>query len=128
MTTNRQTYDQAYLAQGNGDFVQCTDFTIDTNVNAKEVHTLRRPGSGVVLGVRESSVSFNLTVDGEGPERSFHSQMIRGVEVQLRAKIPGGEVLTLNGKYGNISVSAPLDDAVTYGISFVGKLETPAVA
>lgn len=128
MANNQQTYDQAYLAQGNGDFVQCTDFTIDTTNNGKQVHTLRRKGSGVVLGVQESNVSFNLAIDGEGPERTFHSQMIRGKEIQLRGKIPGGEVLTLNGKYTAIGVGAPLDDAVTYAVSFVGHLETPAAA
>lgn len=128
MAENLESYDQAYLAQGPGDFVQVTNFNISTTVNAKVKHTLRRAAAGVVLGRGEATVSFDLIVDETGPERAFHNDMITGREVQLRAKIPGGEVLTLDGKYGNITVDAPLDDAVKYSVGFMGKLKRPTNA
>lgn len=126
MAENGKVYQTGFLAQGSGDFIQVTNFSITSTVNAKVKHTLRKSGAGVMLGVKESSVSFDLIVDGDGPERDFHRQMEEGVEVQLRAKIPGGVVLTLNGKYGDLGVDAPLDDVVKYSLGFVGKLEKPS--
>lgn len=128
MANNQESYDQAYLAQGGGDFITVTNFNISTTVNAKVKHTLRRTAAGVVLGRAEVSVSFDLIVGATGPERAFHNQMLRGEEIQLRAKIPGGEVLIMNGKYGNIIVDCLLDDAVKYSVGFMGGVERPLAA
>ena len=122
----QKKYPQAYLAQGNGDFVSATDFSIKTTNNAKQIHTLREKGSGFTLGTEESNVSFNLVVSERGPEREFHRQLKEGEAVQIRAKIPGGSVLTLNGVYNSIDISASLDDAVKYAIGFVGHMERPS--
>ena len=119
----QKRYPQAFLAQGNGDFVSCTNFSIKTTNNAKQIHTLREKGSGFTLGKTESTVSADLVVSEDGPERNFYRQLQTGTPIQLRAKIPGGEVKTLNGVYSGVDLECPLDDAVKLSLSFVGNME-----
>lgn len=128
MSENGKVYGQGYLAQGNGDFIQCTNYSLNSSVDAKQISTLRKPGAGVVNGVPTSTVSFELVIDGAGPERNFHRQMIEGEEIQLRCKVPGTAPLTLNGHYSSIGVEVPLDDAVKYSVEFVGHLDKPRAA
>lgn len=129
MADNEQElFAKAFLAQGNGDLVRVTNFQVTTTNNGKQVHTLREDGAGVTLGVRESSVSFDFVVGENGFERNYVKDIQDGKIVQLRAKFPGGKVLTLNGIYTNVSLDAPLDDAVKGSMSFVGKLEKQRAA
>lgn len=116
-------YPQAFLAQGNGDLLQVTNFTLNLTNNAKQVHTLRRKGSGVTLGTEESTVGFDFAIDEDGAERDYWKDVQRGTIRQLRAKIPGGKTLTVNGAYQGVDLDAPLDDATKGSASFIGKLE-----
>lgn len=119
-----EVFSKAYLAQGNGDLVRVTNFTINYGNGGKQVHTLREDGAGVTLGVRETSVSFDFPIgDTIGMERAYVKAIQDGTIVQLRAKIPGRKVFTMNGIYNAITLDAPLDDAVKGSCTFVGKLE-----
>lgn len=129
MADNEQElFAKAFIAQGNGDLVRVTNFNVTTTNNGKQVHTLREDGAGVTLGVRESTVSFDFVVGENGFERNYVKDVQDGKILQLRCKFPGGKVLTLNGIYTNVSLDAPLDDAVKGSIQFVGKLEKQRAA
>lgn len=121
--TEQLLYPQAFIAQGNGDLVQVTDFTASLTNNAKQKHTLRRKGAGITLGTEESTVTFNSIIDEDGPERDYWRDAQRGNIKQLRVKIPGGKVLTYNGTYKDVNLDGPLDDATKVSVTFIGKLE-----
>jgi hypothetical protein len=128
MAGEQLIYPQAYIAQGNGDLIQVTNFTITLTNNAKQVHTLRRKGAGIALGVQESGCTFDFAIDENGPEKNYWRDVIRGIIRQLRAKVPGGKtVLTLNGAYSSCDLDGPLDDATKGSCSFVGHMEEPEV-
>lgn len=126
--TEQELFAKAFLAQGNGDLVRVTNFKVTTTNNGKQVHTLREDGAGVTLGVRESTVTFDFVVGENGFERTYIKDVQDGKIVQLRAKFPGGKVLTLNGIYTSVDLDAPLDDAVKGSITFIGKLEKQRAA
>jgi len=126
--TEQELFAKAFLAQGNGDLVRVTDFSVTTTNNGKQVHTLREDGAGVTLGVRESTVSFNFVVGERGFERNYIKDVQDGKIVQLRAKFPGGKVLTLNGIYTNVKLDGSIDDATKGSCEFVGKLEKQRAA
>src|SRR4051812_22190387 len=119
----QKRYPQAFLAQGNGDFMSCTNFSIKTTTNAKQIHTLREKGSGFTLGRTETTISADMVVSEDGPERNFYRDLLQGKPIQIRAKIPGGDVVTVNGVYSSVDLDAPLDDAVKISLSLVGKQE-----
>ncbi len=121
-----ELFPKAFIAQGNGDLVRVTDFSIKYGNDGKEVHTLREDGAGVTFGVRASSISFNFPVGENGFERDYIKAIQDRKIVQLRCKVPGGKVLTFTGAYISISLDAPLDDAVKGSVEFVGKLERQA--
>lgn len=120
-------YPQAFIAMGNGDLMQVTDFTINLTNNAKQVHTLRRKGAGVTLGTEETTVSFNFKIDEDGPERNYWADVKRGTIRQLRAKGPNVS-WTINGAYQSVDLSAPLDDAVQGSATFIGRMEEVRLA
>jgi hypothetical protein len=129
MADNEQElFAKAFIAQGNGDLVRVTNFNLTFTNNGKQVHTLREDGAGVTLGVRECTISFDFVVGENGFERNYVKDIQDGKIVQLRSKFPGGRVLTANGIYTNVSLDAPLDDAVKGSINFVGKLEKQRAA
>lgn len=123
MANEQLIYPQAFLAQGNGDLVQVSNFTVTLTSNAKQVHTLRRKGAGVTLGTEETTVTFDFAIDEDGPERNYWRDVKRGTIRQLRAKIPGGAVLTINGVYSACDLDAPLDDATKGSCTFIGRME-----
>ena len=125
-TVEQRKYPQSYIAQGNGDFVQCRSFNVKTTNNAKQIHTLREKGSGYTLGVEETTATAELVISEAGPERDFHRQLKEGEPVQLRVKIPGGLVLTMNGVYSGVDVDGPLDDATKFNLNFIGHMERPS--
>lgn len=121
----QRKYGQSYVAQGNGDFVQCTSFTVTTTNNGKQVHTLREKGSGYVLGVEESTIKMEFAISDAGPERDFHRQLKEGEPVLLRVKIPGGDVFSYNGVYTGVDMDGSLDDATKFSVNFVGHMDRP---
>jgi hypothetical protein len=118
-----ELFSKAFIAQGNGDLVRVTDFSIKYGNDGKQVHTLREDGAGVTFAPRASSVSFNFPIGENGFERDYIKAIQDGKILQLRCKVPGKKVLTFEGAYTSISIDAPLDDAVKGSIEFVGKLE-----
>lgn len=126
--TEQELFAKAFIAQGNGDLVRVTNYSVTTTNNGKQVHTLREDGAGVTLGVRESTISFDFVVGENGFERNYIKDVQDGKIIQLRAKFPGGKVLTFNGIYTNVQLDAPLDDAVKGTVQFVGKLEKQRAA
>lgn len=115
-------YPKGFVAMDNGDLVQVTSVKIDTSNNAKQIHTIRRKGAGITLGVEETTVSFDAVVDEEGVERNFFRRLQSGEIRQLRIKLPG-ETRTVDGVVKDESLELPLDDAVKYSIVFIGKQE-----
>lgn len=116
-------FPQSYLAMGNGDLVQVTDFTLNLANNGKQVHTQRRSGAGVVKGKPNTTVTFNFSIDEEGPERDYWRLVQKGTIKQLRAKTPGGRVFVVNGMFTAVNLNGPLEDATTGACTFIGKLE-----
>jgi hypothetical protein len=115
-------YPKVFLAQGNGDLVQVTNFTITLTNNAKQVHTLRRKGAGITLGTEECSISFDFAIDEDGPERNYWRDVKTGTVRQLRAKGPN-VAWTVNGAYQGCDLDAPLDDATKGSATFIGHME-----
>jgi hypothetical protein len=116
-------YPQAFLAQGNGDLMQVTNFTVTLGNGAKQQHTLRRKGAGISLGIQESTATFDFSIDEDGPERNYWKDVMKGTIRQIRAKAPGRTVLTLNGAYQSINLDGPLDDATKGSATFIGHME-----
>ena len=124
MAQEQLIYPQAFIAQGNGDLLQVTNFSITLTNNGKQVHTLRRKGAGVTMGTQESTVTFDFAIDEGGPERNYWRDVMRGIIRQLRGKVPGGKtVLTINGMYTGCDLDAPLDDATKGSATFIGHME-----
>lgn len=116
-------YPQAYLAQGNGDLVEVTDFSVNLTNGAKQHHTMRKPGAGIVFTPDECTVSFNSALSEDGAERNYWSDAQKKKIKQLRAKLPGGTTLTINGSYKDVNLDAPIDAATKVACTFVGVLE-----
>lgn len=128
MAETQELFAKAFIAQGNGDLVRVTNYQVKYTNNGKQVHTLREDGAGVTLGVRESNISFDFVIGENGFERNYIKDIQDGKIVQLRCKVPGTRVLTHNGIYTEITLDAPLDDAVKGSVTFVGKLEKQRAA
>jgi len=121
-------FPQAYLAMGNGDLIQVTNFTITLGSGAKQAHTLRRRGAGIIPGNQESQATFDSIISEDGIERNYWRDVIEGTIRQLRAKIPGGKTtLTLNGAFSQCDLDGPLDDATKVSCTFIGHMEKPEV-
>jgi len=121
-------YPQAYLAMGNGDLVQVTNFTATLGNGGKQQHTLRRRGAGVILGNQESQATFDSAIDENGPERNYWRDVIDGTIRQLRVKVPGGRTtLVINGMFTQCDLDGPLDDATKVSCTFIGHMEKPEV-
>lgn len=116
-------FPQSYLAMGNGDLTQVTDFRVSLTNKGKQVHTQRNPGAGVVKGKPECTITFNFVIDEKGYERNYWSLVQDGTIKQLRAKTPGGQVIVVNGMYTGTELNGPLEDATSGSATFVGKME-----
>lgn len=120
--SSQKIYPRGAIAMGNGDLFDVTDVKVDTTNGAKQIHTLRKKGSGISMGVEETKVSFNAVVSEDGPERDYLRIVKNGTIKQLRIKIPG-ETLTVEGTADSRSLELPLDGAIKYSINFIGHLE-----
>jgi predicted secreted protein len=118
----QKKFPRGWIAMGNGDLLQVTNVKIDHTNNAKQVHTIRRKGAGITLGVEETTVSFDAVVDEEGSERDYLKMLKRGQIKQLRVKVPG-ETLTITGTVSALSKELPLDSEIKYSITFIGRTE-----
>lgn len=118
----QKKFPRGWIAMGNGDLIQVTNVKIDHTNNAKQVHTIRRKGAGITLGVEETSVSFDAVVDEGGSERDYLKMLKQGQIKQLRVKVPG-ETLTITGTVSALSKELPLDSEIKYSITFIGRTE-----
>lgn len=109
------------LALGTGDLTKITNVKLDTNNNAKQIHTIRIKGAGITLGVEESALSFDLVVGEEGEERDWYELVKKGTIKQLRVKIPG-RTITIEGAVKTVGLELPLDDAIKQTIAAVGHM------
>jgi len=112
-------FPQAYIAEGAGDLMQVTDWTLDYTNNGKVQHTLRRPGAGAVKGKPAGMISFNFAIDEDGLERDYISRVRDGTFHEIRCKLPGGLTLTASGMYSAMKLNGPLEDATTGSATFV---------
>lgn len=118
----QKKFPRGWIAMGNGDLIQVTNVKIDHTNNAKQVHTIRRKGAGITLGVEETTVSFDAVVDEDGSERDYLKMLKQGQIKQLRVKVPG-ETLTITGTVSALSKELPLDSEIKYSITFIGRTE-----
>jgi hypothetical protein len=114
-------YPRGRIALGSGDLIDVTDVKIDLTNNAKQVHTLRRPGAGYTMGTQETTVTFNVAVSEEGPERDYVEMVQKGLIKQLRIKIPG-KTINVEGVFKNVGFELPLDSEIKQSLTFVGKM------
>lgn len=114
-------YPKGRIALGNGDLMDVENVKITVKNGAKLKHTLRRSPSGVVLGVKEVELSFEGTVSEAGYERDYIGAVLAGTVKQLRIKVPG-ETLTFTGVPTERGQELPLDDAIKFNVSWVGKV------
>lgn len=121
--TDPLVYPQAQLSMGNGDLMQVTNFAHNIDNKGKQVHTLRRTGAGVVKGKAETEVTFDYVVDEDGPEHNYIRMVQKGTIRQLRAKIPGGDVIVVNGMLTRHGLDGPLEDACKGSVRFVGHTD-----
>jgi hypothetical protein len=118
----QKKFPRGWIAMGNGDLIQVINVKIDHTNNAKQVHTIRRNGAGIALGVEETSISFDAVVDEDGSERDYLKMLKQGQIKQIRVKVPG-ETLTVTGTVSALSKELPLDSEIKYSITFIGRTE-----
>ena len=123
MATNElKNYPRGQIAIGNGDLQQATLARFNYTNNGKLKHTLRKSPSGFVLGTTECTGSFDLEIDEDGPERQAFDRITDGVVTNFRFKMPL-VTKTIEGIMTSVDVEEPLDDAVRFSVSFIGKLK-----
>lgn len=108
------------IAMGNGNLLDVTSVKVTQKANVKLQHTLQTTAAGVVIGHEETEVSFDAVVGETGPERDYLRDLRAGKVRTLRIKIPG-ETFAVVGVASQRSLDLPMDDAIKYSITFVGK-------
>lgn len=116
-------YPKGRLALGNGDLLDVENVKVTVKNGAKLKHTLRRSPSGVTAGVEEAELTFEGTVSEEGYERDYLGMVKNKTIKQLRFKVPG-ETLTFTGVATERTQEAPLEDAIKFSISMIGRADT----
>ncbi len=122
MAAEQKLYPRGQVAMETGDLADAINIKISTTNNAKQVHTIRQKGAGVTLGTEETTVTLDLVVSEDGPERDWIKKLKEGSIEQLRVKVPG-ETYTVNGVVKQVDVELPIDDAIKQNITFIGKQE-----
>lgn len=122
MATEQKIYPRGQIALGNGDLIFVTNVKVSTTNNAKQVHTIRQKGSGITLGVEETTVTFDIVVSEDGEERDWLVMLKKGQIKQIRVKVPG-RTMTVNGAVKQDDLELPLDDAIKQSITFIGHME-----
>lgn len=117
---NQKLYPRGRIALQTGDLIDCTNVKIDQTNNSKQVHTILQRGAGITQGNEETTVTFDLVVSEQGPERDWLGMLKKGTVKQIRMKLPG-LTITVDGVVKQISTELPLDDAIKQTITFIGK-------
>lgn len=113
-------YPKGRLALGNGDLMDVEHVKVSVKNGAKLKHTLRRSPSGVAMGVKEASLTFDGTISEKGYERDYIGAVLNGTIKQLRIKVPG-ETLVFVGVPTDRDQDSPLDDATKFTVNWIGK-------
>jgi hypothetical protein len=112
------------IALDNGDLVQVVSVKIDQKrAGTKQVHTLRQPQAGIVLGNEETTASWEFVNPEGGMERDYYKMLRTGKVKKVRIKVPG-ETFAIVGVVHGRSLELPVDDAIKGTIEFMGKTET----
>jgi len=119
--TEQVIYPRGRIALDSGDLVDVTNVKLDLTNNAKQVHTLRRPGAGYTIGTQETTVTFDVAVSEEGLERDYLKMVKTGQIKQLRIKVPG-KTINVEGVFKTVGFELPLDAEIKQSLSFVGKM------
>jgi len=114
-------YPRGRIALGNGDLIDVTNVKVMHTNNSKQVHTMNRPGSGIVMGNEETNITYDAVVSEEGQERDYFALVKTGKIVQLRVKVPG-ETITVKGTYKSRSFELPLDAEIKLSLEFNGHM------
>lgn len=122
MASEQKLFPRGQVAMDTGDLADAVNVKIDTTNNAKQVHTIRQKGAGVTLGVEETTVTLDLLISEDGPERNWIKLLKNGTIKQLRIKVPG-ETYTVNGVVKQVGIELPIDDAIKQNVVFIGKQE-----
>jgi hypothetical protein len=115
-------FPRGQIALGSGDLQQAIVARFTFTNNGKLKHSLRRSPSGYVLGTRDCSGSFELEIDEDGPEIDVFDAIKSGEFKNFRYKMPK-IVKTIEGILVSVDVELPIDDAVKFTVSWVGKLK-----
>lgn len=122
MADNEQLiYPRGRIALDSGDLIDVTNVKLDLTNNSKQIHTLRRKGAGFTLGVEETTITFDVVVSEDGPERDYLAMIKQGQVKQVRIKVPT-LTLTVEGTFKDLSFELPIDDAIKQSLTFIGKL------
>lgn len=112
-------FPQAYIAEGAGDLMQVTDWSLDYSNKGKPIHTQRMPGAGASKGKPDGTVTFNFVIDEEGLERDYIARVRDGSFHEMRIKLPGGLTMNIPGMYTSIKLNGPLEDATSGSATFL---------
>lgn len=115
-------YPRGQIALDSGDLIDVTNIKLDHTNNAKQVHTIRRKGAGITLGVEETNISFDAVISEDGPERDYFTFVKTGRIKQLRIKVPA-ITFTVNGAFKDQGYELPLDDSIKLSMAFIGHME-----
>jgi hypothetical protein len=121
--TEQVLYPRGRIALDSGDLVDVTNVKFDFTNNAKQVHTLRRPGAGYTIGTQEVTVTYDAAISEEGFERDYFNMVQRGLIKQLRLKVPG-KTLNVEGVYKQVGLELPLDSEIKQSLTFIGKMSS----
>lgn len=123
MSDNEQKqYPRGQVSFGAGDLQQCMNAKFTFGNGAKVVSTLRRNPSGIVLGNKSVSVTFETKIDEDGAERDWFRKVNEGSPEQARFKFPGGATKTINCVASQVDADFTAEDGVNCSITLVGAL------
>lgn len=123
MSDNEQKqYPRGQVSFGAGDLQQCYGAKFSFTNGAKVVSTLRRNPSGVTVGNKAVSVTFETRIDEDGPERDWFKKVSEASPEQARFKFPGGVTKTINCTASQLDADFTLEDGVNASVTLVGAL------
>jgi hypothetical protein len=122
LSDEQKLFPRGQIALGNGDLIDVTNIKMSLTTNMKLVHTIRQRNAGFTQGNYETTITLDMVVSEDGPERDYVKDIRKGTVRQLRIKIPG-VTFTVNGAFASLDLEVPTDGEITMSLTFMGKLE-----
>ncbi len=116
-----RNYPKARISQGPGELFDATDITVTYADGEKAVSTLRKNNAGSTSGARTSSISYSSAISEEGFERDYMQNYHKRKVLQYRIKLPGGTILTHEGRLSNPVINSTVDGEVKFTVTVVTK-------